>query len=77
MKHRRSQRRDVKKARRRPVTNPNNDELRRPKRGVKSARYVLEPESEIEEYDSGTGDAGRGQKGGKYWLTEDPIEEFV
>ncbi|KAI0349080.1 hypothetical protein OH77DRAFT_1375183, partial [Trametes cingulata] len=36
----RRQRLDVKKARRRPVTNPGNDELRRPKRGVKSARYV-------------------------------------
>lgn len=38
----RSQRIDVKKARRRPVTNPGNKPLRRAKPGVKSARYVLE-----------------------------------
>ncbi|KAI0633166.1 hypothetical protein C8Q77DRAFT_1074032 [Trametes polyzona] len=60
----RRQRKDVKKARSRPVTNPLNLPLRRPKRGVRSARYVLEA-------------AGRrGIPGEHYRLVEDPMEEF-
>lgn len=62
----RSQRRDVKKARRRPVTNPANLPLRRPKPGVKSARYVLEWEEEE-----------RPKKRVRFALVDEPIEEII
>ncbi|KAI0363289.1 hypothetical protein BV20DRAFT_974382 [Pilatotrama ljubarskyi] len=73
----RSQRRDVKKPRHRPITNPYNQPLRRPKRGVTSARYVLEDESDIEDADGAFDDGEPAQKRARYTLTDDPIEEFV
>ncbi|KAI0363045.1 hypothetical protein BV20DRAFT_959099, partial [Pilatotrama ljubarskyi] len=62
----RRQRNDVKKARARPVTNPDNHPPKRPRAGVKSAEYVLE--SDIEE---------PAAKRGRYWPVDDPILEFV
>lgn len=68
-KHQREQRSDVKKARRRPVKNPTNRPLRRPKLGVKSSRGVLE-------LDDVQG-AKRGRKRARYSLVDDPVRQFV
>ncbi|KAI0351687.1 hypothetical protein OH77DRAFT_1419663 [Trametes cingulata] len=65
----RRQRKDVKKARRRFVTNPDDLPPRLPRAGVKSARYVYD--SDVED---GSGEPAA--KDGEYWPVEDPIEEF-
>ncbi|OSD01368.1 hypothetical protein PYCCODRAFT_1468792 [Trametes coccinea BRFM310] len=60
-KRARHQRRDVKKARARPVTNPEGRPLRRAKLGVKSARCVLDGDDTAD---------------GKFWAVEDPLGEL-
>ncbi|KAL1941046.1 hypothetical protein VTO73DRAFT_7682 [Trametes versicolor] len=66
-KRERAQREDVKKARRRPKTNPHNRPLRRARPGVKSEPYVLE-EDEEEEPD---------RKRARYWTVVDRLEQIV
>ena len=58
---------DIKKPRFRPVTNPENRPLRRPKRGVLSARYIVEPE---------TASGATETAGMEEMLVDDPIEDF-
>ncbi|CDO78190.1 hypothetical protein BN946_scf184691.g2 [Trametes cinnabarina] len=70
----RRQRADIKRARRRPVTNPNDLPLRRRKKGVTSTEYVLDEVSEIEEFSDGDEPAGKRMK---FLCTDDPIEEFL
>ncbi|KAH9887966.1 hypothetical protein C8Q73DRAFT_794410 [Cubamyces lactineus] len=78
----RQQRSDIKKPRARPVTNPHNLPLRRPKRGVVSRQCVLDLDDEDGEVReaSSAGSAGtneRPTKRRRYTLVDDPIHEFV
>ncbi|KAI0349044.1 hypothetical protein OH77DRAFT_1465783 [Trametes cingulata] len=65
----RRQRNDVKKARRRFVTNPDNLPPKLPRAGVKSAPYVYDSDRE-----DGAGELAAKRR--EYWLVDDPIEEF-
>ncbi|KAI0362886.1 hypothetical protein BV20DRAFT_1058546, partial [Pilatotrama ljubarskyi] len=73
----RSQRRDAKKPRRCPVTNPHDKPPRGPKRGVTSACYLLEHASHIEDADCNSDNEEPAQKRAKYTLTDGPIDGFV
>ncbi|KAI0323215.1 hypothetical protein GY45DRAFT_1376488 [Cubamyces sp. BRFM 1775] len=84
-KRARRQRRDVKKPRHKPVKNPQNIPSRRNRRGVTSEPFVLDseddipPESEIEDFSDDELPAQKRVKSssGLYWVTNEPLDEFV
>ena len=83
-KRTRQQRRDVKKPRHRPVKNPDSRPARRNRRGVTSARCVIDgsdadvQESEIEDFSDIEEPAPKRARAGRiYWVTDDPLNEFV
>ncbi|KAJ8469229.1 hypothetical protein ONZ51_g9128 [Trametes cubensis] len=83
-KRARQQRRDVKKPRRKPVKNPDNRPPRRPRRGVTSSQCVIDAsdvevaESEIEEFSDVEEPAAKRTRAGRiYWVTDDPLGEFI
>ena len=79
----RNQRKDMNKARPRPVTNPEGRPLRHPKPGLLSKRSVLdweESEASLDGKDGGTGDGARAEKRARFqfvfWTGDDPVGEF-
>ncbi len=76
-KRKRGQRTDTKKARARPVSNPTNKPLRRPKTGVKSEPFVLDLDDNEPDSASDSGPSAKRPHVDRYVLVNDPVNEFV